>query len=1152
MVVQASTRKTLWTRALDQCAYPGCLQALTVDVEDARSGIAGVTVVGEEAHIRGRSVGGPRYDADYVEVDGYENLMLMCPTHHTMIDANNGAGYTVEALVEMKAKHERNQGQREALQTTLRTYLGDRYSAENSVQFQQVDLRGPSVDAMFVDVPVGCRRDGTALAVLLERISESAPGDTEDLERTSGLAITGATQALLHPDWAGNAVLVGGPGQGKSTVLQYVCQFHRARRLGKNEYTAGQSELARATSTARFPVRIDLRKYALWATIRVSASSPKKGKKTKRTSGGAEDWRSLEEFILEDIRRNIGANIFTPHDLVVLLATEPVLLALDGLDEVASLPTRARVVDEIIRMQGRLSADAADLVILIATRPGTSLQPLTASGTFPLLHLQRLTQGLRLQYLNQWCNVSSLAPAAAEKLQSTFMDSQHIPHISELASYPMQLAILLHLLYRRQLLPQQRTDLYEEYLKTFLDREQTENKEPLLADKRRVIEDTHAYLGWYLQTKAEEGQSAGSITRDELRQLLRTYLAGRPKEQELADELYSALTDRVLCLVERDDAFEFEVQSLREYFAALHIFENLTPKGNGNSRDDGLNALIERPYWANVCRFFIGKLSTGEIRGLGSNFHEVEKKIAPHPLVRAMAVTVLNDRIYDGLTSAEIREVVDFIFDGPGVTLAQDGVLDPAGNPLWLSEEAGRAQAVAHLKTRLEEDSTDAVREAAARSLAAHAVPEDTLTAWWWKKFEPSLAWLRTAAHLGALTNLRPEQTDQLSSALAADSDSRAWAIDLLLTGGYDGTDDAVEQVMIDSLNNGSAETVEARPTVTNLEVLAACASDVLAGPFTTTLRFSQQRTSPGRSQAATRIEQASQSLRSDPCGPSSSADWDQYLSTVADAWGDGWVLRRAVSMSPATIDLSSISIRTQSAPLTTAAQTEANYRENKSKAAWWREHFTTTSSQLELMLGVLALLKVARTSVIIDLADVLDTVVHGFDVKQFQTVERALHREAISGQGRTLNMQEALRLRKVDLSGRLLWLVWIVANDSTRDRIPLHLEEDLQDVFLAGTANGRAAVAAARTTRKLKVDIFNGARDSLPLGGWADQAQVAPMTLKTARLIIEGPDAWPADLVQLAVDKLGARAATRTPPLADLSAEKRWFRTQVLPSNRR
>lgn len=1140
-MIQASTRKTLWTRALDQCAFPGCLQALTVDIEDAQTGSLGVTVVGEEAHIRARSVGGPRYDVGYADVDGYENLILMCSTHHTLIDAHNGSGYTVDDLVEMKTKHEKNQGQRNALRAVLQTYLGDRYAAENSVQFQQVDLRGPSVEAMFVDVPVGCRRNETALANFLKKITDANPGDTEELERMSGMTIAGGTQVLLHPEWAGNAILVGGPGQGKSTILQYVCQFHRARRLGKSEYTAGDPDLARFTSVARFPVRIDLRRYSLWATTDPSQRA-KKGKKQKRATVG-KGWRSLEEFILEDIRRNIGANDFTPQDLVVLLATEPVLFALDGLDEVASLPTRARVVDEIIRMHGRLSAEAADLVILVATRPGTSLQPLTASGVFPMLHLQRLTQGLRLQYLSQWCKVSSLSPAASEHLQLTFMDSQHIPHISELASYPMQLAILLHLLHRRQLLPQQRTELYEEYLKTFLDREQTENKEPLLADKRRVIEDTHAYLGWYLQAKAEEGQSAGSITRDELRELLRTYLSGQPKAQELAEEIYSAITDRVLCLVEREDAFEFEVQSLREYFAALYIFENLTPKGKGNSRDDGLNALLERPYWANVCRFFIGKLSRGEIRSLESNFQEVERKVSPQPLVRAMAVTVLNDRIFDGLTSSEIREVVDFILRGPGVALAHDGVIDPAGNSLRLSEEAGRIQAVEHLKERLTEESSDAARDAVTLSLSVHSSPQDMLQKWWWGNFEPSHTWLRTAALLGVLKDLNSAEIKLLESALRENTDTEIWIADLLITGGYNGSDEAIEAILIESLNNGSAETVESLHLVTQTEILSSCASEALSGPDVKTLSFSTFSPSRNSSQTALRVLDATKNLRDNVPGSSSNTEWNEYLLTIADIWGDGWILRRAVSMSPATVDLSTISSRSQDTALAAATLIESGYRTNRSNAEWWKDHFASSTTQLERMLAVLALLKEGKSSVIVELAGTLDAVVHGFDVKRFRTVERALYREAASGHGRTLNLQEALRLRKVSFSGRTLWLLWIVANDSTRERIPLHLERDLQDVFAAGASKGREAVAAAQTKRKLKVDIFKGARNSLPLGGWAEQDVIGTMTLQVAKSILTDPYAWPTDLVQLAVDKLGARAATHTPPLLTISSDNRWFR---------
>ncbi|MBT8159560.1 MULTISPECIES: NACHT domain-containing NTPase [Arthrobacter] len=1138
MGISATTRKALWTRAHNECAFPTCIQELTFDADTSASGTAKVIVLGEEAHIRAQSPGGPRYDAGYADVDGYENLMLMCPTHHSMIDANYGQDFPVKDLLKMKANHESNQARREELRTTLRAYLGDRYAAENTVQFQQAELRGPSVEAMFVDVPVGCKQDGSELAGLLAQIAKDAPGDTDELERSSGLIITGATQALLHPDWAGNAVLIGGPGQGKSTVLQYVCQFHRARRLGLSGYAAGQSEPARATTVARFPVRIDLRKYAQWAE-RPQSQRGKNRRSPQPSKHNDSNWRSFEEYIVDDIKRHIGANDFTPQDLVLLLSTEPVLFALDGLDEVASLTIRAKVVDEIVRMRGRLSPDSADLVILVATRPGTSLQPLVSSGVFPILRLQRLTQGLRLQYLRQWVEVSQLSEDAAARLQSTFMDSQHVPHVSELASYPMQLAILLHLLYRRQLLPQQRTELYAEYLKTFLDREQTEDKEPLLADQRRVVEDTHAYLGWYLQTKAEQGQSSGSITREELRRLLRTYLAGQPKEQELAEELYSAITDRVLCLVERDDAFEFEVQSLREYFAALHIFENLTPKGNGNSRDDGLNALLERPYWANVCRFFVGMLTRGEVRALVGNFLSVEKKVSPRPLVRAMAVTILNDRIYDGLTNDEIRGVVDFILSGPGVVLAEDGALDSSGSPLRLSERAGRAQAVEHLKSRLDNDSSPACRDAIIRSLVAHSLPTDNLSDWWWERFAPTVTWLEGAGKLGAFAQLTPEQSEQLAAALSNVDLPTCSRSALLCIGGYDGHEQRIVQMVFTDLNDGAAETLEVPAIQSDLGVLSSCAVAILDGR---SAGYSSDSAVP-RSTTALATGQAAKTIGAAP-GSSAALDWEQYLSAIAATWDDGWVLRRAVSKAPATVDLASMSVRSKSPALASAAHDEAEYRAHKADTEWWRATIVAASSGRALMLAVIATFENARASVIVAIASDLDEAVRRLDAKQFQTVERALRRYALSHRHRTLDLQEPLRLHRVDFSGRVLWLVWIIGTDSTRERIPSYLEADLADVFLAGAADARAAVSASRTKRKLKLDNFRHARRSLSTSGWANPAYLATMTISMAKAILEEPEPWPADLVQVAADRLDTQAGSRVIPLADVASDNHWFGT--------
>jgi len=65
--------------------------------------------LGEMAHIKGNNPGSNRYDAMQSddERNSYENLILLCPTHHTLIDKpENEAHYTAEKLHQMKVDHE--------------------------------------------------------------------------------------------------------------------------------------------------------------------------------------------------------------------------------------------------------------------------------------------------------------------------------------------------------------------------------------------------------------------------------------------------------------------------------------------------------------------------------------------------------------------------------------------------------------------------------------------------------------------------------------------------------------------------------------------------------------------------------------------------------------------------------------------------------------------------------------------------------------------------------------------------------------------------------------------------------------------------------------------------------------------------------------
>ncbi|MFF6791088.1 HNH endonuclease signature motif containing protein [Streptomyces filamentosus] len=111
MSINVLNRKLLWGRAGNRCAFPECTQRLTEDLGTEESEILATVgvVMGEEAHIRSARPEGPRHDPEYTndKLDSYQNLLLLCPTHHTLIDKNKGAGFTVVELEAMKASHER-------------------------------------------------------------------------------------------------------------------------------------------------------------------------------------------------------------------------------------------------------------------------------------------------------------------------------------------------------------------------------------------------------------------------------------------------------------------------------------------------------------------------------------------------------------------------------------------------------------------------------------------------------------------------------------------------------------------------------------------------------------------------------------------------------------------------------------------------------------------------------------------------------------------------------------------------------------------------------------------------------------------------------------------------------------------------------------
>jgi hypothetical protein len=64
-------------------------------------------VTGRICHIKARQSGGPRYDPNQTDEErrAFENLLLLCPLHHDVIDSDP-VSYRVERLLEIKKEHE--------------------------------------------------------------------------------------------------------------------------------------------------------------------------------------------------------------------------------------------------------------------------------------------------------------------------------------------------------------------------------------------------------------------------------------------------------------------------------------------------------------------------------------------------------------------------------------------------------------------------------------------------------------------------------------------------------------------------------------------------------------------------------------------------------------------------------------------------------------------------------------------------------------------------------------------------------------------------------------------------------------------------------------------------------------------------------------
>ena len=234
-------------------------------------------------------------------------------------------------------------------------------------------------------------------------------------------------------------VLVGGPGQGKSTLAQYLCQLYRAAILndrprhlldervpGVIRQLEGQREEVGGLPMARrFAVRVELRTFS-YALAQDSSLT-------------------LLEYLRAEIAR-LGSAPIPIEDLKDWLSSYPWLLVLDGLDEVPPSSNRADVMQQIEHFQIDAANRNADILIVATTQPQSYSQEFPGD-LFQHLYLTPLSPKQALDYGRRLAQARCGADERrCEELMRNLEKACEAETTARLMQSPLQVTIMATLL----------------------------------------------------------------------------------------------------------------------------------------------------------------------------------------------------------------------------------------------------------------------------------------------------------------------------------------------------------------------------------------------------------------------------------------------------------------------------------------------------------------------------------------------------------------------------------------------------------------------------------------------------------------------------------------------------------------------------------
>lgn len=411
-----------------------------------------------------------------------------------------------------------------------------------------------------------------------------------------------------HSKRARVMLIKGGPGQGKSTVGQYLSQINRAALILSPDgppVLDGTSATAAAVRDAaiqadfwptvpRIPIQVELKEFAHWHSQRNASQS-----------------RSVLAYVSETVAKKLGIEVLS-KTIKSALSRRSWIVIFDGLDEVPN-DAKDAVANEVIYFLNETLVEIdADVLSICTSRPqGYSGQFAELDG--PVVDLLHLDPVKAMECAKP---VLAYGRPSDEALQSieTLDVAMRSPNIRELMTTPLQSHIMAVVVRDGGRPPERRWQLFNSFYLVMKKRESLKNFRnariaELLREEDRLLKAVHTRLGFVLHARAERSEGAQTnLTKEEFRQLVKdvvTQLDDHDIDSTVACVM-EATTERLVLVStpESGEYVRFDIRQLQEFFAAEFIYASVDPLE--------LSARIEviggDAHWREVVHFLLSAL----------------------------------------------------------------------------------------------------------------------------------------------------------------------------------------------------------------------------------------------------------------------------------------------------------------------------------------------------------------------------------------------------------------------------------------------------------------------------------------------------------------------------------------------------------------